>query len=269
MQSLSNQPTQSGSLMVPPFFESICGTLPMFSSPQIEHKHPAKHQNCVYHKDHGHTTEQCRSLHYLVERLIKVGHLKQYICIAGRPRETAQNLAVQVPSTSATPKVVINYIHGGPVNEKYHSKRKKKKKNKECATSGQHNNLPANKCQSGTSPHKDTLILTLRISGFNVRRVLIDPGSLANLFWSDHPKHAILNGKGFIPFNAIMGRTWLYNMKVIPSTYHQMVSYLTKDGQIDLFSSKLVARQCYQVALEFELPSNSEPRPEPSNTKEQ
>ena len=36
-------------------------------------------------------------------------------------------------------------------------------------------------------------------------------------------------------FNTIMERKWLHNMKVIPSTYHQMVSYLTKDGQIDLY----------------------------------
>ena len=29
-----------------------------------------------YHKDHYHTIEQCKSLHYLVEKLIKVRHLK-------------------------------------------------------------------------------------------------------------------------------------------------------------------------------------------------
>lgn len=30
-------------------------------------------------------------------------------------------------------------------------------------------------------PHEDALILTLGINGFDVRRVLIDPGSLANI----------------------------------------------------------------------------------------
>ena len=44
------------------------------------------------------------------------------------------------------------------------------------------------------------------------------------------------------PFNAILGRTWLYYMKVIPSTYHQMVSFLTEDGQIDLYGSQLASR---------------------------
>nr|CAN77308.1 hypothetical protein VITISV_017491 [Vitis vinifera] len=33
-----------------------------------------------------------------------------------------------------------------------------------------------------------------------------------------------------------MGRAWLHRMKVIPSTYHQMVSYPTEDGQINLLS---------------------------------
>ncbi|KAL6327271.1 hypothetical protein AAG906_017828 [Vitis piasezkii] len=41
------------------------------------------------------------------------------------------------------------------------------------------------------------------------------------------------------PFNAILGRTWLHYMKVIPSTYHQMVSFLTEDGQIDLYGNQL------------------------------
>ena len=30
-------------------------------------------------------------------------------------------------------------------------------------------------------PHEDALVLTLRISGFDVRRVLIDPGSSTDL----------------------------------------------------------------------------------------
>ena len=39
------------------------------------------------------------------------------------------------------------------------------------------------------------------------------------------------------PFNAILGGALLHGMKVIPSTYHQMVSYLTKDRQINLYDS--------------------------------
>ena len=44
-----------------------------------------------------------------------------------------------------------------------------------------------------------------------------------------------------LPFNVILERTWLHYMKVIPSTYHQMVSFLTNEGQIDLYGSQLAA----------------------------
>ena len=36
--------------------------------------------------------------------------------------------------------------------------------------------------------------------------------------------------KDLEPYNAIMGRAWLHSMKVVPSTYHQMVIYLTNVG---------------------------------------
>ena len=36
------------------------------------------------------------------------------------------------------------------------------------------------------------------------------------------------------PYNAILGRAWLHAMKVVPSTYHQTISYLTASGQVDL-----------------------------------
>ena len=48
--------------------------------------------------------------------------------------------------------------------------------------------------------------------------------------------------KDFKPYNAIIGRAWLHAMKVVPSTYHQTISYLTSAGRIDLLSSQLAAR---------------------------
>ena len=84
-------------------------------------------RKCVYHKEHGHTTKQCRSLHYLVERLIRVRHLKQYIRSNERRRGTTQDPTIQVPSTTSTLRAIINYIHGGLIGKKYNSKQKKKK----------------------------------------------------------------------------------------------------------------------------------------------
>ena len=51
------------------------------------------------------------------------------------------------------------------------------------------------------------------------------------------------------PYNSILGRAWLHAMKAVPSTYHQLISYLTESGQVDLQGSQLTARQCYQLSL--------------------
>ena len=71
------------------------------------------------------------------------------------------------------------------------------------------------------------------------------------------------------PFNAILGRTWLHYMKFILSTYHQMVSFLTEDGQIDLYGSQLAARRCYQIAREVGSNKDGKPLLEPTSAPDQ
>lgn len=71
-------------------------------------------KKCAYHKDHGHTMKQCRSLHYLVERLLKVGHLKQYVRLRAKSGESSHHWVPRAPSAPITPRAIINYIHGGP-----------------------------------------------------------------------------------------------------------------------------------------------------------
>ena len=160
-------------------------------------------------------------------------------------------------------------------------------------------------------PHEDALISTLGISGFDVKRVLIDLGSSADLLQMlayrqmGLPSSTLENSRqilyGFngatttslgdvvLPvqvgpvtsnmqflvvkdlsyFNAIMGCVGFHSINSIPSTYHQMVSYLIEDGQINLLSNQLATCHCYQVVLESGHPINNEPCPEPSNVDEQ
>ena len=85
-----------------------------FRWPEPIRTDPAKRDHskkCAYHKEHGHTTERCKSLHYLVERLIKAGHLKQYLHSKARVRDTPQNRDSRTTRALVAPKVVINYIH--------------------------------------------------------------------------------------------------------------------------------------------------------------
>ena len=70
-------------------------------------------------------------------------------------------------------------------------------------------------------------------------------------------------------FNAILGRVWLHGMKVIPSTYHQIMSYLTKDGQINLYGSQMAEGQCYQVAWKVGPNDDHGSRPEQASGSDQ
>ena len=200
---------------------------------------------------------------------------------------------------------MINYIHGGPVDEEYNSKRKRQRLLRATSVQEKINLIQLRLPDKGMHPidgtitfpsidpnrvlhpHQDVLILTLGINDFDVRRILVDLGSSADLlqmftfkqigFSSSalenlrkillgfngasmtslgdvvlpvQAKPVVLNVQFSIVedlslFNTIMERTWLHDMKTIPSTYHQMVSYLTKDGHVNLFGSQLAAQQCY------------------------
>ena len=57
-----------------------------------------------------------------MEKLIKVRHLKQYICITNGQREMTLEAVIQALVSLTTPRVVINYIHGGPIDDKHNSR---------------------------------------------------------------------------------------------------------------------------------------------------
>nr|CAN81064.1 hypothetical protein VITISV_000727 [Vitis vinifera] len=288
-----------------PLFISYEKLLPMiqglsdFRWPRPLGTDPSKRDHrkrCAFHKEHGHTTETCRCLHYLVERLIKAGHLKQYLLLDVGGRDASQNHNSGAPRAPAAPKAVINYINGGPSDEEAASVRERINSIRPGLTGGGPRPIdgtiifpPVDPTRT-LQPHRDALILSLEIGDFDVRRILVDPGSSTDLVQASvvsHMGHSltglenlgrILSGfngssttslgdivltvqvgpvtlnvqfsvvQDLLPFNVILGRTWLHYMKAIPSTYHQMVSFLTNDGQIDLYGSQLAARQCYQIA---------------------
>ncbi|RVW68778.1 hypothetical protein CK203_060953 [Vitis vinifera] len=277
-----------------------------------ERTHPKRDHSkkCAFHKEHGHTTEECRCLHYLVEKLIRAGHLKQYLRSDAGGRNASQTTTLE-PLGPATPKVVINYINGGPSDEEYDSKRKRQKLLQAASVRERYQLHPAwdnwrgtlphrwdNQFFSTSRPHPDIASAPRRphpvprdrrlrreahpsrprqlnrsvqasvishmghsLTGLkNPRRILSgfngsSTTSLGDIVLPIQAGPVTLNVQFSVvqdlsTFNIILGRTWLHYMKVIPSTYHQMVSFLTKDGKINLYGSQLVARQCYQIARE-------------------
>ena len=84
---------------------------------------------CDYHRDHGHETDRCRSLKFLVEKLIKEGHLRRYLREVDQGVESGQPTGriTASPMAPLEPRPAINYILGGPTDDQYQSKRQQKK----------------------------------------------------------------------------------------------------------------------------------------------
>ena len=103
----------------------IIRDLPGFKWPEPIRSNPSernRNKKCDYHKDHGHTTETCRSLHYMVEDLLKAGHLKQ--CVRTTPKGEGSSHGRGPRAPVAPVRAIINYTHGGPLDDEYSSKRK-------------------------------------------------------------------------------------------------------------------------------------------------
>ena len=84
---------------------------------------------CDYHRDHCHETNQCQSLKFLVERLIRAGHLRWYL------REPTRGATV-VPTTDRAiveiehapePRPTINFILRGPADKQYQSQKQRRR----------------------------------------------------------------------------------------------------------------------------------------------
>ena len=71
---------------------------------------------CDYHRDHGHETNQCQSLKFMVERLIRADHLRRYL------REPTRGVTV-APTTDRA----INFILGGSTDNQYQSKKQRRR----------------------------------------------------------------------------------------------------------------------------------------------
>ena len=84
---------------------------------------------CDYHKDHGHETNRCQSLKFLVEKLIWAGHLRRYIREPTHGTETTPtaNKAIAGAEHPSEPRPTINFILGGSTDGQYQSKRRRRK----------------------------------------------------------------------------------------------------------------------------------------------
>ena len=173
---------------------------------------------CQYHQDHGHTTEDCRNLWDHLEQLVREGKLK-HLLHHSSGRGGQANSAFRGNAALRPPLGTINIIFAAPGRTRFCPSRimsvscgsgensgprpKRVKMNVSLVLSF------SNADKLGTiQPHDDALIVTLRIGGYNVERVMIDQGSAVEIMYPDFYK-----GLGLKPENLTTYSSSLVSFK--------------------------------------------------------
>ncbi|XP_021602366.1 uncharacterized protein LOC110607545 [Manihot esculenta] len=149
---------------------------------------------CQYHRTHGHDTNDCYQRINEIERLIKRGHLRNFVnkpegkrpqqnAMAERPRRQTGGLVNDESSRT------INMIVGGSGGRM--SRRGKKRSRSEEGSSAEIMHIVEHSLVTISfspedaygiqMPHDDALVIEAVIHNFGVRKVLVDNGSKVNL----------------------------------------------------------------------------------------
>ena len=141
----------------------------------------------LYHQDHGHTIEDCRNLWNHMDQLVREGKLRHLLHLssghlAQAVQEPQKDVSLRPPMgmihvilaapgrTGSFPSRVMSVARLSAEDSDRESKRSKKGSSPVLGFSDED--------KIGTiQPHDDALVVTLRIEGFDMKRVLVDQGS--------------------------------------------------------------------------------------------
>ncbi|XP_075663103.1 uncharacterized protein LOC142632613 [Castanea sativa] len=149
--------------------------------------------HCQYHQERGHTIENCKNLWYHLEQLVKEGKLQQFTYRpnghAGHagsgtqgknssrpPLGTINVIFTTSGKTDLRPYQVMTVVRPLSENSNLGLKRAKVALQLELSFS-ENDNIGI------IQPYDDALVVTLRIVGYDVRRVMVDQGSGAEIMY--------------------------------------------------------------------------------------
>ncbi|KAL5539242.1 hypothetical protein UlMin_045287 [Ulmus minor] len=172
-----------------------------------------------YHRDIGHVTEECRVLKDEIERLIQRGQLRNYVRGNNQqPRPQAQEN--QQPAQEGE-DIEVRTIIGGPATGDTNRARKNYARQIRSAPYPQQVNLAEHRDKiprlsndpiifteeeaSGLwHPHKDAIVVSLRIASRKVYKILIDNGSSADILFRSTLNRMNLVGAKFEPIKSAL-----------------------------------------------------------------
>jgi len=187
-------------------------------------------KHCRYHRNHGHTTEECIALKDKIEELIQAGHLQRYVQRAGNrqyaqqrartpehwnPRPRANEQPRQERSRERSPRTcnndgrtVINTISGGfGGGGLSHSARKRHLrivKSVHVLDSRPRRTMPDivftdRDFRNIDTRQDDPMVIAIEVANCEIRKTLVDQGSSVDvLYWKTFKKMS-LNEDAIIP----------------------------------------------------------------------
>ncbi|XP_057725573.1 uncharacterized protein LOC130941176 [Arachis stenosperma] len=168
-----------------------------------EPKNVDKSKYCTFHQKYGHTTDECVIAKDLLERLARQGHLDKYISghmqkrsasISGPPPGGPSSSSKDKEKAPAQPRGIINCISGGYAGGGQTSSARKRTYRAMLALGDTTNNpqsvleIPEMTFCPTDFNCKDTnlddpVVISLQLGDLIVRKVLLDPGSSADVLF--------------------------------------------------------------------------------------
>ncbi|XP_074311313.1 uncharacterized protein LOC141647144 [Silene latifolia] len=148
-------------------------------------------KKCEFHRDIGHTTEDCYTLCREIRRMYEQRELCHLLPCGGKQEDKVGSAKQVKPSTPHICTKLINVITGGSelsgltysAAKRHTTETKGDRPNTSCRVS--HNGLPAvafdEEDVHDSQEHHDALIITLSMANCTVRKVLVDTVSSVSL----------------------------------------------------------------------------------------
>ncbi|KAL2541267.1 Ribonuclease H [Abeliophyllum distichum] len=199
-------------------------------------------RTCEFHKDHGHTTDQCRTLRGEVERLAGEGFLKHFVKRYG-------NCHKEIPEDVGQKRRagVINVICGGSAGGG-----DSRNSRKGYARSLQPVNTPLQGFGGGIVIPEGVVDLPVVLGRYPCCISLVTP---------------FLVVRAPMAYNSIYGRPIINAVGAVISTQHQCMKFPTGRGIGVVKGDQLTSRRCYVDSIRTEINPISEVKPTPSETK--
>uniref|UniRef100_A0A2N9JAP2 RNase H type-1 domain-containing protein n=1 Tax=Fagus sylvatica TaxID=28930 RepID=A0A2N9JAP2_FAGSY len=168
---------------------------PYFAWPARLNGDPASRESmpyCAYHRERGHLTETCRNYKALLEELVRDGHLHQFVDNAKHQQQRVHNPKPKAPI--GTIDVIHSHARADSLRTETRAaahlreifqvsegvtpapKRLRKEMTEEIIFTDRD-------LEGVQLPHSDALVVTMQIGDFEVKRILIDPGSSAEIMY--------------------------------------------------------------------------------------